>query len=931
MKVRVAEEIRRNPLRECLKSLSFPRMIERPSDIETEAAGTCAWLLQHPVYAAWISQTPQAEGILCIKGKPGSGKSTLLRYTLSNIVARHAPEEGVFLSFFFHGRGAHLQSTPLGLLRALLYQLLSQVPQAMTQLVATFQERCETFGRQGREWEWQYSELQRFLQSSLREILQTHQVWLFVDALDECQQNGAEMVAELKSLSERLRSFGPKPFRSCFTGRHYPPILDFSNKSTILLDIENNLDIALFVRLHLSTAQPDSELANLIIARAQGVFLWARLVLKQIRPLLQEGASTTKIKAAIERIPEGFNTIYGEIMKNVRHPSATQKLLQWICFSIRPLTTDELRWAMVVDTEAADMLLHDCEHLEDFITPDKVDRRIKALSCGLAETVLGEKSCLVRFIHPSVKDFLVAGGLTTLGGTAETPGVMVSAVHSRLSRICVSYIRMVARSHTLPLSNGSQSKFPFLQYATTSWMAHARLGAMAEGSPGVSLGLLRQLSVPFMESWVRFYQQIEPSALKCPSTGSSLLHVASRYGLEDLMSSLLFNMGKAGVDARDVNDETPLLCAARHGQAGAVKLLLATGKASLKARDKDGRTPLACAAMNGHAPVVKLFLDTHDVDIDTADHFNWTPLSLATARGHAPVIELLLEANNIDVSVRDTVYSQTPLSWAARNGHVEVVDLLLRTNRVEANTRDKLDRTPFSRAAEQGHTAVIERLLQVETIDADTKDAVYHQTPLSWASRCGRDTVVELLLHTEKVNVYATDGIGRTPLALAAEGGHASVVRLILDKVDGGVDAKDGVGRTALSRAAEQGHFAVVKLLIDTGKVNPRAGDSSGRTPLSWAAKSGQTLLIRMLSDMDFCGTDATNGQTEISPSSEEGYAVYNLINDPRWNFKDKSLFPRPKRFVGGPKKYRSGESSSMPLDLYLLAERAERGEGLSP
>ncbi|RTE70568.1 hypothetical protein BHE90_015020, partial [Fusarium euwallaceae] len=43
------------------------------------------------------------------------------------------------------------------------------------------------------------------------------------------------------------------------------------------------------------------------------------------------------------------------------------------------------------------------------------------------------------------------------------------------------------------------------------------------------------------------------------------------------------------------------------------------------------------------------------------------------------------------------------------------------------------------------------------------------------------------------------------------------------------------------------------------------------------------------------------------------------VINDTRWHFKDEGLFPKPRDFVGGTRKYRAGRGSSVPLDLSVL------------
>jgi hypothetical protein len=45
----------------------------------------------------------------------------------------------------------------------------------------------------------------------------------------------------------------------------------------------------------------------------------------------------------------------------------------------------------------------------------------------------------------------------------------------------------------------------------------------------------------------------------------------------------------------------------------------------------------------------------------------------------------------------------------------------------------------------------------------------------------------------------------------------------------------------------------------------------------------------------------------------------YITVNDPRWHFKDESLFPKPREFHSKPRKYRAGRGSSVPLDLSSL------------
>lgn len=825
-------EVKQTPLHECLRSLYFTGMNDRTDDIDNEAEGTCSWLLQHPVYMAWVSCTT---GTICVKGKPGSGKSTLLRFALEKgKAALDLGEAAVFLSFFFHRRGVELQRTPAGLFQSLLYQLLKQAPDTLSEIVAEFKERCEERGKHGEKWWWHPRDLRRFFLSSLPKVLETRQVVLFVDALDECEQHSAgELAADLTSLSQRFPNL--QPFRACFTCRHFPQVLTLDSESTILLDNENTDDIETYVQASLPAYYCTPEIVSFIVQHAQGVFMWARLALKKVQPLLRQMASPAQIMNEIDR-PQDFNYLYGEIARLTSSPSETRELMECICFSMRPLTTDELRWALAVDPNRRPVTFLDvCKRSADFISTDvietdMVEKRIKSLSCGLAEVVTLGKSRIVQFIHPSVKDFLLAGGLRALENTTKAPDSAAAAAHSRLCRICICYLQMVLGPQPKARSKRDKSTFPLLHYAITSWTAHAELGDGHETFPSDLLDLLGRPPERFINKWVKIYQRVEPLASDCPSTGSTLLHVASKNGLKSLLSRLLPNMNEKSINARDQDRQTPLSLAAKYGRTAAVELLLNTGKADIMVRDELGRTSLSRAAEEGHVDVAQLLRIGDEAVINAGDNYNQTPLSLATGNGHTAVTELLLGTDGIEVDTRDVVYGQTPLSLAARNGHEAVVKLLLDTSNADVNAGDKAGRTSLLQAAEKGHATVVEVILKTDDISVDARDAVYEQTPLQCAAQNGHAQVIELLLRTNKVDV----------------------------------DAKDGIGRTSLSRAAEAGHSSIVKLLLDTGNADISERDNEGQTPLDWAVSNQHETIAELLSSPNVAGDKTMMIEEEV-------------------------------------------------------------------
>ncbi|KAF4998978.1 hypothetical protein FGRMN_2777 [Fusarium graminum] len=404
-------------------------------------------------------------------------------------------------------------------------------------------------------------------------------------------------------------------------------------------------------------------ITKLIVKRARGVFLWARLILNKVQPLLQEGLSVAKIEAEIDRMPEDPTDFYGQIIKATRYRFATRDLMESVCFSLRALTTDELRWTLAVDPHRRPVVsLDQCSRSADFISFDDAEMRIKSLGCGLTEIIEHWKSRIVQFIHPSVKGFLLQGGLSILDhSTRKTPNLVAVAAHCRLSLICVCYLQVILTFHPEALDERNKSKFPLLHYAVTSWAVHAELGQTQDTFTRDLLSLIGRSSKRFIKSWIMLYQRIDPQSRDCPSTGSTLLHVVSRYGLTKLLSRLLSITNKASINARDQDRQTPLLLAARYGHTAAVKLLLHAGNVDIMARDKLGRTLLCRAAQEGHLEVAELLSRQEQALVNAGDNYNWTPLSLATDSGHAGVTKLLLDTNGINVYARDVVQGQTPL------------------------------------------------------------------------------------------------------------------------------------------------------------------------------------------------------------------------------------------------------------------------------
>ncbi|KAF5132751.1 putative ankyrin repeat protein [Metarhizium anisopliae] len=744
-------------MKDCWKSLAFREMESRYYDIDAAQTGTCEWLSQHKMYREWVERN---RGLLWIKGKPGSGKSTLLRHALDDAKKkRNVKENPLILSFFFHGRGTELQRTPEGFYRSLLHQL-SKTPDAVSDVVSTFKEKCETFGEVGKTWQWHPKQLRELFDSAILEALKLRPICLFVDALDECGEKDATMLAQrFKDLLDSLRSTAYKSFHICFTCRPYP-IVALDSAFEICVEEGNGTDISNFVGHQLSELKPTilPRIRNLITERANGVFLWASLIVKQIVSLNLKATKLEKMEDAILQVPQELDDLYRQLIEGMGSDSVM--LIQCICVAMWPLSIDDWRWAMVVKTDCPYSSLQECRNSPDY-KPDyeSIKKEIQILSHGLIE-VTSNKT--IQFIHQTVKDFFVEKGLWLLKPLGSVPdGISesdfaVGMAHHELSRICVRFLKMVPNTDFfLKSAFGRTHEIPLSRYATIEWVPHVqqseKRGILQDTVLQDNLldcfpWLMETVPSPFM----RFYCTAFDRMLRY-SYMSYLSHVASKFGLTGLLQAML-RRSKSVIDEKDEHGRTPLMYAAENRHEATARLLLGYG-ADIEANDKTGQTPLFFAAVSGHEGIVQLLLE-RGADVDglgergahgnNKKHYEGkTPLMCAAERGREATARFLL-GYGADIEANDEK-GQTPLFYATTSEHEDIVQLLLERG-ADVHAKNDIGMTPLSIAANKGYQGIMQLLLEHgAACDINVKDS-RGRTPLSITADKGNKRTLKLLL-----------------------------------------------------------------------------------------------------------------------------------------------------------------------------------------
>ena len=811
---------------ECLQSLYFTEMHWRKNDVADPAPATCAWLVQHRTYRQWLDK---GHGLLWIKGNPGTGKSTVLKHALE-IVEQFAKQKSILASFFFHGRGAPLQKSTLGLFRSLLHQILQQNRVLLSKFTRLYKTRCKTDGEFGKTWEWQANELQPFFKSNVVDAARTQQIRVYIDALDECGKAAAI------DLVEFFRCF-EAPVSICFSCRHYP-FVALEGGDEICVEDENGQDVEIYVQekieAHVHRTGIAKILRNEVVSRSQGNFQWVVLVIMRVITLYKSRESLATIKAMIQNTPTELHEVYAGILGPIDDQERAQCLhfMQWMYFSFRPLTVKELRVALAINPDISHTSIHQGQNSEFYVDRYKdMKQAIANLSRGLAEVKQqhNRQEPTVQFIHQSVPDFLHEDGFQVLNSSIA--GNIMGYGHLWLSRSCIEYLfrerfQGPAKDSAIDIRHNPRlarrkmyNSFGLFEYCSEHWFSHIRMVENANIPQDHLAALSTKASVKYSVNCL-FYRYISNTTLLITLTQRNFINI----GRAVLTRTVRTNQ-------TDAFGQTSLSIAAKRGHAILLESLLGQDDVDVNQKNPQGDTPLSSAARHGHGVVVKLLLSREDVDVNCKNTFRDTPLSLATTNGYEAVVELLLNREDVDLNSVNR-NGDTPLSKAIRSGHNAIVRTLLVKKDVDVNHKNLQGNTPLYLAAYyNGPTAVVEVLLQ-RNANPNIRGR-FGWTPLDLAAFYGHYNVVELLLQ-HNADIDVRDTFGATPLSRAASEGECEVVKLLLRRISN-ADSIDEIGRTPLSYACAGGYKETVKELLKRSDVDVNSRENDGRSVLYWA------------------------------------------------------------------------------------------------
>ena len=305
-----------------LESLWFPDIYAREEGIKDAYEQTYQWLLDDSEISGasarpWdgmVQWLKYGQDTYWISGKAGSGKSTLMRYlsdhdrTKDFLQVWTGSSELLTLKFFFWAAGNSIQKSLIGLFRSLLHQILSTLPHLITLVAFNHQSRPS---QHGLIQAWTEARLKKALRIALEEATKGFRICFFLDGLDELDEDYEGLVSVIKDLLKENN------VKVCLSSRPYRVFSEaFSSANMLKLHDVTRADIYKFVTGSLTSRDPQliSKMSGEIVYRAEGVFLWAELVVKEMNKGLINEDSEGQLKDRLNAIPSGIEDLYSHML-----------------------------------------------------------------------------------------------------------------------------------------------------------------------------------------------------------------------------------------------------------------------------------------------------------------------------------------------------------------------------------------------------------------------------------------------------------------------------------------------------------------------------------------------------------------------------------------------------------------------------------------
>lgn len=349
-----------------LRRLCFESILRREEAIKDPIADTYAWILQtapidpptisarsgelfypfkereHAAYSKYMENNQRREvatklisflrndgQTFFVSGRAGCGKSTLMKFLGHNSMVTEALQTWaderklVMVGMFFWSSDDPLQKSLEGFYRSILYYTLKQCPELIS-LVFPRPNGEEVFPS---STEYQISDLKKAF-SRLLELKnsKTYRFCYFLDGLDEYEGDPLEH----KDLAKQIVAWAASPaVKIVCSARPHTVFIDVFEHVGVTITFHHltKRDIIEFAIHQFATNLDDPNLAEAqdtclsmvkdIVTRAEGVFLWAFLVVRSLLNGALEHEDDECLRTRLRDCPNDLNGMFRKILDRI--------------------------------------------------------------------------------------------------------------------------------------------------------------------------------------------------------------------------------------------------------------------------------------------------------------------------------------------------------------------------------------------------------------------------------------------------------------------------------------------------------------------------------------------------------------------------------------------------------------------------------------
>ncbi|KAK5721184.1 hypothetical protein LTR17_014825 [Elasticomyces elasticus] len=443
-----------------LTSFQYDGMRFREQAIPRSHAQTFDWIFskQQSTYLDWLNND---SGMFWVAGKAGAGKSTLMRYLFNHDATmeglRHWAKGGKLISsrHFFWRAGTPLQKSQTGLLRSLCHDIFRNCPDLLPVVLKDKWDALSGRALQNLDptifYTWTQEELSDMVKSLYNQTLtsdgQKMFFSFFIDGLDEYEGVPEDLIATLKSLSGFLN------VKLCVSSRPWNAFDDCFGKDQnrmLLLQELTAADISLYVRDTLAADQRflrlrarDERCTGIvqeITTKAQGVFLWVFLVIRELMKGLTNDDNYSTLQRRLRSLPPDLETFFKHMFDHLDnfYSVETERIFRVMLeaeqcmplLAFAALETDDPLAERVTD------LVTKVPRQETTVLCQRLHRHIQGRVSDLLEVRNGLE---VDFLHRTVRDFLTTKEMSDLLDSRTGPGFDIDDVSCKMWLIGLRY------------------------------------------------------------------------------------------------------------------------------------------------------------------------------------------------------------------------------------------------------------------------------------------------------------------------------------------------------------------------------------------------------------------------------------------------------------------------------------------------------------